>query len=69
MLRGRIPEPKQLYIDVHGDVWEVTSVCHQPTVRMVRVDTLAREEPIIQFGGVNGCMWNGFRRLVPEGDK
>lgn len=64
-------EPNDIYIDEKGNVWRVTAVCNEPTVQM---SLLEHENPYankkIQTinGGVNGMMWDGFKRIY-RGDK
>lgn len=60
----RDAEPGDIYIDATGKLWRVVGVCHEPTVIMKEIETDDRlNVHVRKTGGINGAMWNGWRRI------
>lgn len=62
-------EPGTLYKDAEGTLWRVVGYWTDPVVVMDMVcdaDGVPHTQPERRTAGVNGDLWNGFRRLVLE---
>jgi hypothetical protein len=56
-------KPNDVFVDPAGKLWRVTATWSTPTIIMREVESLDRSNPEELHGGVNGCMWDGFRKI------
>lgn len=57
-------QPMDVYVDAQGKLWRVVGIFGEPSVIVEEVESKSPETPVRMTGGVSGCMWRGFKRVV-----
>lgn len=61
-------QPMDVYVDAQGKLWRVVGIFGEPSVTVQEVETETPDSPLRRTGGVSGCMWQGFKRVVRQAD-
>jgi hypothetical protein len=57
-------KPQDVYVDKSGKLWRVVGTWSMPTVVVEEIEPPdPGETPVRRHGGVNGAMWDGFKRI------
>jgi hypothetical protein len=55
--------PGDKFRDTNGKLWFCYGICYEPMVFMEEEDAPKDAPPARLFGGINGAMWHGFKRI------
>lgn len=63
--------PRDVYVDATGKLWRVIGIWREPVVHVEEIEDTSFAAPAPphkqrMLGGVNGLMWEGFRRIYRE---
>lgn len=59
-------KPGDIYEDANGKKWLVYGICQEPTVFAEELEVIHPNPAVRKIGGVNGFMWDGFKRISPR---
>ena len=61
-------QPMDVYVDAQGKLWRVVGIFGEPAVTVEEIESQTPNDPLRKTGGVSGCMWHGFKRVVRQED-